>query len=338
MMKKRTFIKIFFILFSLTIILFYVLDLYQSRKSYKTLANWKTAKMGVSETAYYSKRIRNIITKWQQVCNSPDNIEDYYKTFLHIDLEKKAIWLEENGKVKKQNYTNLPEKYSWDLCYPGTSNQVILKKAILRTRRVYEEFTGCFTIRTRYFSCFFDAKTFHIGFNLSGMQQTNISSLIISQEQYNQYEESIIEAKSDQSDENEDSEKIALQENISRWLEAEKLFYKEIEGQIINAGYEFDSIEITAGPDYTAAHAIITAHGENVLFKLLDLGGSSKTIRAYFKIDYLEDGIWYVRTAPDPKRQLKSDRKFNLEFLVFAQEQIPLSKYRKYIKQGRGID
>ena len=320
-------------------------------RSYKSLANWGNELERYSETAYYSNRAKNIISKWQKACNNPDNINDSNSTFLHFDLEKNAIWLEDNGQVKNENYINLPEQTFWVLSYTSFSKTIELpKRIILRTMKIKQEFAGQFVLSTdtryRPYCFIFNNKTNTSGsifqntllpVSINSQPTIDYTSFIINEDDYNQYKDFLFETSSEQYIEKETSKQTAFKENKSKWLDIEKYLYMEIDGQVLNSGFELDSLELEAGPDYTGAYAIIRGSGESVIHKYLGLGASRKNVQSYFKIDYLGNDTWYAGTAPHPKRKLESDRKLNLEFLIFPEEQISRSQYRKYIKLGRRV-
>jgi hypothetical protein len=357
-MKKINRIKLIVAALPVSVILLLLFfNWYQSCQSYKSLSNWGKGLSRYSEQAYYNNKLRNIITKWQKAANNPNgSIKDSNSTFLHFDLEQNAVWLEENGQVKIEDYIDLPEQTTWALQYSSLLPTINLpKRVILRTLKVNQILTGQFFLstETRYSSyCFvFDNKIFSGGPFPRGSIIQNLSpasnnpqvsidytSLIISEEEYKKYKDSLAKTNPEQSGEqaNETPETKALEENKAGWLKAEKLLYMEIDGQILNAGYELNSLEVEAGSDYTGACAIMEARGENAIHRYLHLDGS-KTVRAYLKIDYLGDNIWYAGTAPHPARKLETDSKLNLEFLIFPEEQISRSQYRKYIKQGRRL-
>ena len=356
-MKKINRIKLIFVALPVAVIaLLLFLDFYRSTQSYKSLAGWGKGNLSNSESAYYSNKLRSIVTKWQKAGNDPDGIKDSNNTFLHIDLEKHAIWLEENGNVEAEDYCKIPFSSSNSvLFYPTIQKNVELpKRTILRITDPDQELGGQFNLNCGPFQFMFDTKTFGGGPSLlvrgpvyigpdyvsrRSQKADDYISFIVSEEAYNKYRNSIAQKQLDKSREKENgnSRQKALEENKARWFDMEKYLYMEIDGQVLNAGYELNSLEVGAGPDYTAAYAVIQGHGESVIHKYLDLGGGSKTVRAYLKIDYIGNNIWYAKAWPHPKRKLQSDRKLNLEFLIFPDEQISRSQYRKYIKQGRKI-
>ncbi|MEJ2649933.1 MAG: hypothetical protein P8016_16180, partial [Sedimentisphaerales bacterium] len=318
-------------------------------QSYKSLAKWGKGFSRFSEQAYYNNKVRNVITKWQKAGNNPDSsVSDSNSVFVHFDLEQNAIWLEEDGQVKAENYCKIPySSKNSALSYPALPNNTELpKRIILQIKEPNQQLQSQFLLKFGPFNFFFDTRTlagspvFPAGSGyISGSSQKidDYTSLIVSEEEYEKYENSLSQKKSGQPNEKATSRQTILEEKKSRWLEAEKLLYMEIEGQVLNAGYELNSLEVEAGLDYTAAYAVIQGYGENVVYKYLDLGGGVKTVRAYLKIDYVDNNIWYAKTWPHPKRALKSDRKLDLEFLVFPDEQISRSQYRKYIEQGRKV-
>ena len=358
-MKKISRIKLLFVALPVIVItLFLFMRWNEYSRSYKSIINWGNGLQRYSETIYYSNRVKRIITKWQDACKNSDNKEDSNNTFLHFDLGKNTIWLEEQGQMKKYNCIELPEHTTWKMKYSWAKGSVILpKNIILRTLKNNQQFAGQFFLYTdtryRPYCFIFNIQTCSSGSFLQGtiIQNFNASSInppnavdytefIISEENYKIFKNSVSEINSGQSIEKETPEQITLEENKLKWFDIEKYLYMEIDGQVKNAGYELNSLEVEAGPDYTGAYAIIKGSGESAvhtIHKLFDLAGGSKTVRAYLQIDNIGDGIWYAKTKPHPKRKLESDRKLNLEFLIFAEEQIPRSQYKKYIDKGRRL-
>jgi hypothetical protein len=347
-MRKISSIKLIFAALSVVVIvLLLYLHFSQSCKSYKSLAIWGQMGMGYSEQAYYTNKLRNIITEWQRAGKRIDTNKN--NTYLLIDLAKNAIWLEENGHVKNDYYFEFPKQNSWILNYSSPQKSIELpKRTILYIKEKEQQLTGQFylygVITKKTYYCSFDTITcsMDIPFPLSirriGPEFTNAqdyTSLIVSEEEYKKYKGSLAQTNPEQFDENETFRQKILEDHILKWLEIENYLHMEIVGQIQNAGYELRSLELRAGPDYTAANAIIEAHGESILNKYLNTDWGNKTVRAYFKIDYLGDGIWYAKTSPNPKLKLQSNKKFDLEFLIFPFEQIPRLQYKKYTKEGR---
>jgi len=344
-MKKISRIKLLFVLLPIiAITLLLIIRWNEYGKSYKSLANWGLGRAVTSERIYFCSRLQSIITKWQKAGNNTDDINDSNSTFLYIDLDKNAIWLEIDGQIDIANYSNLPENVTWQM---NDSEKKLPGRIILRTKKNNEQIKGAIYLmdnnnpNNMFFG--FDTDIYTSSdinrgrSNPFDLYSPNISLLIVHKSEYQQNKEFIPEGSLGQIKTNEDSEKTALQENKTRWFEAEKLLYMEIDGQIQNSGYQLDSLEMEPSPDYKSAYAIIQGHGKSIIHRLLGLGGGSKTIQAYLKIDYLGYDIWYAKTAPHPTHKLESDRKLNLEFLVYADEQIPRSQYKKYIKQGRKL-
>lgn len=346
-MKKISRIKLIFTALPIVVIaLLLFIRWIDYGKSYKSLANWETKNVGFSEFAYYVNRLNYITKNWQTAENNQnDNINKY----LHIDMEQSAVWFEENGNIKKENYFKLPKRTTWNLSILSSPSITLPKHLILRTKRYNEKFSGRFDLNTTTnnppYHYLFDP-TSSAGFfgSMTGTfakiaAPNDISSLFVSEEEYTKYKNSLIEINSGQGNENDNTASQILEENKLKWFNIEKYLYQEIAGQIIKAGYSlpFNSIEIEAGSDYKGGHAIIKAFGESILNKYLNTDWGNKTVRAYFKIDYLEKDIWYGKTTTHPNIKLESDRKINLEFLVFPDEQLPRLQYRKYIKQGRKL-
>ena len=350
-MKKRNQIKLIFAAVSVIILaMLWFLHWNEYGKSYKSLVKWGQGNTRYVEQIYYSTRVKDIITEWQNESNNPDDkVRDSNSIFLHLVLNQNAIWLEENGMCKEEYYVTLPYTKKSILFYAESKpTNELPNHTILQIKKPEQELSGQFYLDCGQYNFVFDTKKCDGGpspglfpkFIVGDIKQSiDYTSLIVSEEEYKKYKDSLTEIKSEQpaKEDNDDSRNISLEEKKSNWLKAEKLLYMEIDGQLLNRGYELRSLEVQTGPDYTGAYAIISASKDNPLHKYLGFDIGVSNINVYFKIDCLDNNIWYVKTWPHPKRKLDSDRKVNLEFLVFPDEQIPRSQYSKYIKQGREL-
>lgn len=106
-------------------------------------ASWGQGDLKISERLYYSSRIDRIIGNWQQTVEQADidkdgRLKESYRTFLVIDTDKQAIWIEDNGQIQKDNYTEFPAGMNWTL-YHSTpqGNTKIPGRTILKIRGPY---------------------------------------------------------------------------------------------------------------------------------------------------------------------------------------------------------
>ena len=111
-----------------------------------------------------------------------------------------------------------------------------------------------------------------------------------------------------------------------------KPLYQEIDRQVALEGFHLRTLEVHPGPDRSAASAQLHANRRGAL-SFLHQGPSSA--HAYLKIDRLEDDVWYVRTALDPKIPVRMPGELDLEFLVSATDPVPKRRHAALIEAGR---
>jgi hypothetical protein len=321
---------------------------------------WGAGRLTTSERAYYTNRINAIIENWQRSrrdTGSPEKgrSEDSYGTCMVMDLDKDAMWIEDNGQIQQENYTELPAKMEWVLFHKTPQGDTELTgQTRLRIRggstskdyperfylvgsgraagHLYFEFSttsrgsgsgsGRFLPQSRQFS--------------AAEPNDSYGSLIVSDAEYEQYRRSSPSRDPNAPAEPADSSPFA--QNKAAWRKIEKLLYQQIEEEVSSAGFGLRDLTVEPGPDFSAAHAdLLEVHTEGVLRRIFFLGGYFWG-NIYLKIDYLGDDIWYAKIAPHPQRGTMPRRdKFDLEFLICPTTPISDSHRAELLEKGRMI-
>ena len=91
---------------------------------------WGKGYLSVAERYYYNEHIIDIINRWKESVDQP---VDPYNTLLVIDMDKKALWIEENGRIIEDYYIELAPGINWILYYYSTKSTSLQKgKLILK--------------------------------------------------------------------------------------------------------------------------------------------------------------------------------------------------------------
>jgi hypothetical protein len=361
-MEKRTWAKLIIAVFLIVSVTLGIYFRWRSAWRGSDLSTgWGRGDLKASEMTYHRSRIDHIIANWQQTgrdadCDRDGRLKESYRTFLAIDLDKQAIWIEDDGQIQKDNYTGFPSGMKWKLhhCTPQ-ANTELTGRTNLKIRGRYsgqqagELFylvgTGrgvghiSFRFNTSrrgggYGTGPFTFKSYN--FDSEGKNKDHCVSLLVNDAEYQQYLTSPTDSTPKPSDELGPGTQIqsALEDNKARWLKAEKLLHMEIERQVRRAGYDLGSLKVEPGPDFSAAHAEISGNNDSIFRGFF--GGNSFT-RAYLKIDYLGDDVWYAKSARDPRRPMPTRGQLDLEFLVCATGDIPDSQRSGFIEKGRKV-
>ena len=323
-------------------------------------SGWGKGNLSVAEASYYSSRMDRIIKNWIQTrSNANHKIDGYfvdsYRVCLVIDLQKQAMWLEDNGQVQQDNYMEFPGGMKWTFYHitPNETteleNRVILKyRGFGSSRQTPEAFYLVGTGRGRgHISCHiydlnggagYDQNKFSlpkINFRTS-TEKDLFGSLIVLDEEYQQYRDSIpYFAESQAETGNIESERLSkLAENEVTWNRIEKHLYQEIEKQVQREGFELRRISIKPGQDFSAAKCEITGQNNNIVKKIF---GGLSSIENFMKIDNLGNDIWYVKSGPDPTFPARPirEKQYDFEFLVSADGKIDESRRNELIQKGR---
>jgi hypothetical protein len=320
---------------------------------------WGAGSLTTSERAYYTNRINAIIETWQRSRRNTGHaekgrFEESYGTYMVIDLDKDAIWIEDNGQIQPDNYTEFPAKMKWVLLHKTPqSDSELTGQTRLRIRggnsgRDYPEKFYLVGAGRGAGHLYFEFSTTSRGSGSgsgkflpqsrrSSAAEPNDSygSLIVSDSEYEQYRTSLLSRDPNAPAEAVDSSPFA--QNKAAWRKIEMPLYQQIEKEVSSAGFSLRDLTVEPGPDFSAAHAELTVHTEGVLRRIFSLGGYFWG-NIYLKIDYLGDDIWYAKIAPHPQRGTMPRRdKFDLEFLICPTTPISDSHRAELLEKGRMI-
>ena len=311
------------------------------------VARWGRGKLTISEGAYYSSRMNRVIESWQRTKRYADFDEDgrfkeSYRTLLVIDLDKQAIWIEENGQIQENNTAAFPDGMNWKL-YHATpqgnkelSSRLVLKfRGFNSSQQTPEAFylvgTGrgsghmSFQIRSSGGQGGYHPGTFSLQpYSSSKKIENPYGSLLVTDSEYEQYGTDGMESKA--------RAVTAIEKNKANWLQVEKSLYGQIEWQLLSAGFKLRRITIQPGPDYTAGHAEIRGSSKSFLYKIF---GSHTSVEAYLNIDYLQNDIWYAKSVSHPRHPIMPRPELDLEFLVCPEGPLSNSKEKEFIENGR---
>ena len=333
------------------------------------LDNWGRGRLKGSERTYYESRILRIIKNWQDIATEAERdkegrLTDSYNTFLVIDISKQAIWTEDSGQIQQHNHTDFPAGMNWKLHRFAPEGQSELPhKTRLKIRGVYsrgqspEQFCLVGTGRGGGFLSFsFNAnsrgsdhgsgrfnpqpvnynfqktiKTKSINVNSDKTRSTEeyYGSLVVTDSEYERY---LSSAAGSAMPGIQSEIQPAHEKNRARWLRIEKLLYREIERQVLNAGFEIRELEVEPGPDFSAGHAKLRIASQGFWGGIF---GDRSPNRAYLRIDYLENDVWYVKSGADPERPIPPRRQIDFEFLVCPMRTIAKSEYDELLANGR---
>jgi len=333
------------------------------------LGNWGKGGLTGSEKAYYESRIIRIIENWQDMAVEAERdkngrMSESYNTLLVIDISKQAIWIEGNGQIQRHNYTDLPAGLNWKLYrFVPEGQSELPDKTRLKIRGVYsigqlpEQFclvgtgrgsgflsfgfnassrgsdhgSGRFTPQPINYNSVKTRKTKSINVNSEKTRETEeyYGSLVVTDAEYERYLNS---AAGSAVPPTQSEIRPVLEKNRAGWLRVEKLLYSEIERQLLNAGFELRELKVEPGPDFSAGHAKLRIASQSFWGGMF--GGQSPN-RAYLRIDYLANDIWYVKSGPDPEWPIPPRRQIDLEFLVCPIRTIPKSEYDELLAKGR---
>jgi len=318
---------------------------------------WGAGSLTTSERAYYTNRINAIIETWQRSRRNTGRAEkgrseDSYGTYMVIDLDKKTMWIEDDGQIQPDNYTEFPAKMKWVLLHktpqsdsevPGQTRlrirgdnsgqdyreQFYLVGAGRGTGHLYFEFSttsrgsgsgsGKFLPQSRQSS--------------AGEPNDSYGSLIVSDSEYEQYRRSSPSRDPNAPAEPVDSSPFA--QNKAAWRKIEIPLYQQIEKEVSSAGFSLRELTVEPGPDFSAAHAGVGIRTQGLVREIF---GGYYWGDIYLKIDYLGDDIWYAKIAPHPQRGTMPRRdKIDLEFLIRPTAPIPDSQRAALLEKGRKI-
>ena len=317
-------------------------------------AGWGRGTPGVAERSYYTGRINRLIEKWketgQQASRDRDGrYEDSYRTVLVIDPNEGAIWIEDGGVVRKNSRIELPGGTNWEVHHiTPEGDEKLAGRIVLKMRGAYtsqhrperfhliseQQGAGHFDFqftatggRGGYESGTFSPQP--VRSRSTDGSRTLYGSMLVTADEYENYRSIDANAAA--------MPGSMFEENEAAWLKVERHLYARIERQVQREGCELRTLEIEAGPDFSAGHARIRARNDSFLRGLF---GGPSSIDAYLKIDYLGKGVWYLNSAPHPRRpQLPAMRRrmVDLEFLVHPGSEIDDARRNELLARGRAI-
>jgi hypothetical protein len=263
-----------------------------------------------------------------------------------IDLDEQAVWIEENGRLRRYDYSELPPGIKWKFHHVTPEGRKEL------TGRIALKIRGRYTSRhepERLFLIGSGRGPGHFNFQLyanggrgsyshgpfrpqpfsarsSKKSEDSYGSILVEDSEYEQFRAN-------------DSKPTAqvnsiIEKNKANWLRAEKAIYGQIERQVGKAGFDLYSLKIEPGPDFSAGHAEVRGRNNSVLRGFF---GGYSSMEAYLKIDYLGGDVWYARTARHPYRPRMPGRTLELEFLVPATPEITIPQRIDLLAKGRKL-
>ena len=106
-------------------------------------AGWGRGKIKASERRYYQDRFRIMMDRWRDIAwtsksDREGRLVEPHHAYLHIDLDKEALWIEDHGKVRPEDYMDLPANMKWRLYHLTEQAKVRLPaKVCLKNRGKY---------------------------------------------------------------------------------------------------------------------------------------------------------------------------------------------------------
>jgi len=317
---------------------------------------WGRGMLKVSERTYYASRIWSVMSaartsgRWLGYA-SQDQTEDSAHLYLVVDTAKKEMWIEDEGQVVQEYHTDLPPSMDWKL-YRSTPDGTTTALPPLgrfrlpadsRTRRFLPEYVSLVGMRGRR-----ESLGFSFSHNDSGQahsegpwspqsirwssspkqakQDGSYESIIVSDDDYEK-----AKARFKTTDLTPD-EPTRLSENKAAWRRVEKALYQEMERQVSMQGLPLQNLEVTCGPDCTAASVYLFA-APNRRLSIFHRKPASASI--YLHIDYLGDDVWYAKSTPDPKAGALASVPLDLEFLIPVSGKIASENVPTLLAQGR---
>lgn len=357
-MEKKTWIKLFVAVF---LVVALSLGLYLRWRPTKLDLGWGRGKLTVSERNFYIGRIGRIIDNWSQTARKLDSdkdgrIKDTCRNFLVIDLDKKALWIEDNGQMLKEYYVEFPSGLKWTFYHSTPKGNTEL------TGQTFLRFRGFHTggLNPEFFCLVGQShNSGHISFHFNGSTKVSdygarqftlrpyqfrtitnsenlYGSMIVTEDEYQQYRDSLPYLIVSQTNEdNAQSEILSeLEANKAAWSRIEKHLYMEIDRQVQAAGYELRRLTVEPSLDFTEGHSKFVYFRSSIMYKLFD--GSISALKSYLIINHLGDDIWYVKSGIDPEDPVISSN--NFEFLVsLPNKNIQSTQHNELLQKGRKI-
>jgi hypothetical protein len=316
---------------------------------------WGRGPLKVSERTYYTERIRAVVNTWRDIAlrakrDDSGRIEDPVFTCLVVDTAARRVWIESNGHVLADSEAELPPQMEWKLrrsAPEGTVELAPLRRfripgidsarlsperiALIGTLKAQEYLHFSFGPSGDFGALSYGSGPCNVKFNYDSLSQTRgqetYGSVVVNDADYEQAKATFGASGAVA------SESAALSEAKAAWRRVEKALYREIERQVVIQGLPLRRLEVTCGPDCTAASADLTAARGSGLFDAFRHGPSSAEV--YLRIDYLGDDVWYARSGPHPQQGVPGPIRLDLEFLVPIAGKIAREDVASLLAKGR---
>ena len=310
---------------------------------------WDKGLASSSERNFYYQRMNRIIEDWQNTKRTAERYDDSrlkesYNTYLVVDMDRKALWIEEAGRIRAEDYIDFPKETKWIFNHYTPKGETEL------TGRTMLKIRGFNTDRnTREQFCLIGRGTggyLALDFNASSKggpvgpgtlnkpsftfpsssasDDNSYGSILVTEEEYKQYRDSLPESGT----------VVTEDENRKVWSRIQKYLYMEIERQMASEGFELRNVSFAPGPDYSAAHAEIKGRNDNIVQKIL---GGPSSVDVYLKMDYLGNDIWYAKSTVNPEGPSRIGPTLDLEFLISPEGKVANSLKTELLKKGRDI-
>ena len=259
--------------------------------------------------------MNRIIEYWQQTRRSAElerdgRLKESYQTYFVIDLDQRALWIENNGRISKGDYIEFPPETKWTLRrYIPTSSTVLSGRTVLKIRgyntsRITPEKFGLVgTGAGSHLHFHFNSNSGGGGHGTGSYRQSSFSfksssvnkdelygSIIVTDDEYEQYRDSLPDLIVLQTNENSAQSDILseLEANKAAWSRIEKQLYMEIDKQVQVAGYELSRLTVEPSLDFSAGHAELRAGSDSFIRQFF---GGFSSVETYLQIDNLRNDI-----------------------------------------------
>lgn len=319
------------------------------------VANWGKGPLSQIERAYYSRRVKRTVDFWQAAANWAaqwrDNgrIEQPNHSFLVIDIEKPAVWVEYQGQVVEALHCALPKSMKWSIHHLTPEGPKELTGIVrLQVRGVYTSRIFAETIFLAGTSRE-GHMTFQIRSNTCGSGQGSggqpvlptysddkpdhedpYRSILVDEQEYAAYlagleaedQGGLVDALFHGSD--------VLKANVTKWQDAEKHLLVEIRRQVSQMGYDLHRVRGETGPDFLAGHFEVRGQSDSLF--------ASRSVEYYFNYEYLGQDVWHVFSAPGRfLRPMKMRNEIGLQFLVCPGRELTSEETQQWLDKGRSI-
>lgn len=355
---NRTHIKIIVVFLFLSCL---SIALYLRRPKDTTGPKWDEGFLSIAECCYYNSSIISIIKEWNELekrnQSQPDSSN---QVFLVVDMDKKALWVEENGIIRSNRYIDLAPGVDWTFYYYSTKStslkngKIILRnindKTVLKNPEQFiligsgKKRNVLLTIidtvgQLRPGIVNFNPGTFVNSINFDELE----SPFIVTKDEYEEYNDFLANSSASITEEEKQRQRnIRLSDGfIASWKRMEKMLYMEIEKRVHKAGYQLIDISVSMAyfrgmryADFQAARASVIARHSSLIKRLINKSPSLSESYIAFRLS--DPGVWYV--ANDPYLQKTPiNQKFIFDFIIFSSDLGQSLRKNNYIGEGRKI-